>query len=118
MSVIPQLYNQGTGLLGSTTEGSTLPDEVDDLIVENSLLVLGTTTLEGPTVINDDLTVNGTVTTQSLIVQNPIVVDEVDVIIANVADTATIGKTITGEIGENANALFSLPLTTGTDGRC
>ena len=117
MSVIPQLYNQGTGLLGSTTEGSTLPDEVDDLIVENSLLVLGTTTLEGPTVINDDLTVNGTVTTQSLIVQNPIVVDEVDVQNANVADTATIGKTITGEIGENSNALFSLPLVTGTDGQ-
>ena len=47
MSVIPQVYNQGTGLIGSTTEGNALPGTVNDLIVENSLTVLGDSSFAG-----------------------------------------------------------------------
>jgi hypothetical protein len=62
MSVIPQSFNQGTGFVGSVSTGGTIPSEIDDLIVTNSLTSLGTTTLEGPTVINSTLDVSGDVT--------------------------------------------------------
>ena len=68
MSVIPQVYNQGTGLIGSTTEGNALPDTVNDLIVENSLTVLGDSSFAGEVTINNDLIVNGTTTTEALAV--------------------------------------------------
>ena len=68
MSVIPQVYNQGTGLIGSTTEGNALPDTVSDLIVENSLTVLGDSSFAGEVTINNDLIVNGTTTTEALAV--------------------------------------------------
>jgi len=60
MSVIPTVYNQGTGLIGATTSGATVPDNVDDLIVNNTLLVGGQATFNGPVTINNTLTVTGT----------------------------------------------------------
>lgn len=62
MSVIPQVYNQGTGLVGSAVSGGNLPDDVSDLIVTNTLTVLGETVLEGTTTVNAQLKVNGTLT--------------------------------------------------------
>ena len=68
MSVIPQSFNQGTGFVGSVSTGGTIPSEIDDLIVTNSLTSLGTTTLEGPTVINSTLDVSGDVTVNNVTV--------------------------------------------------
>lgn len=70
MSIIPQIYNQGTGLIGSTTEGNNLPDTVADLIVENTLTVLGQSTFNGLVEINNDLDVNGIITAQSIVANN------------------------------------------------
>lgn len=70
MSIIPQIYNQGTGLIGSTTEGNNLPDSVTDLIVENTLTVLGDSTFNGLVTINNDLDVNGIITAQSIVANN------------------------------------------------
>ncbi len=47
MSVIPQTYNQGTGFIGSANTGTQLPNDVDDLIVNNTLTVLGTSEFNG-----------------------------------------------------------------------
>ena len=69
MSIIPQIYNQGTGLIGSTTEGNNLPDTVTDLIVENTLTVLGDSTFNGEVEINNNLNVTGTVDSGSVITQ-------------------------------------------------
>ena len=69
MSIIPQIYNQGTGLIGSTTEGNNLPDTVNDLIVQNTLTVLGDSTFNGQVEINNDLDVTGTVDSGSVITQ-------------------------------------------------
>ena len=68
MSVIPQSFNQGTGFVGSVSTGGTIPSEIDDLIVTNSLTSLGTTTLEGATVINSTLDVAGDVTVNNVTV--------------------------------------------------
>lgn len=70
MSVIPQIYNQGTGLIGSTTEGNNLPDSVVNLVVENSLTVLGDSSFAGEVTINNDLTVTGQITAQSVVANN------------------------------------------------
>ena len=70
MSIIPQIYNQGTGLIGSTTEGNNLPDSVTDLIVENTLTVLGDSTFNGLVTINNDLDVTGQITAQSIVANN------------------------------------------------
>ena len=70
MSIIPQIYNQGTGLIGSTTEGNNLPDSVTDLIVENTLTVLGDSTFNGLVTINNNLDVNGIITAQSIVANN------------------------------------------------
>lgn len=70
MSIIPQIYNQGTGLIGSTTEGNNLPDTVNDLIVENTLTVLGDSTFNGLVSINNDLNVSGQITAQSIVANN------------------------------------------------
>jgi hypothetical protein len=61
MSVIPTVYNQGTGLIGSTTAGTTVPENVDNLIVNQNLLVGGTGTFNGPVTVNNTLTVSGTI---------------------------------------------------------
>lgn len=70
MSVIPQIYNQGTGLIGSTTEGNNLPDTVNDLIVQNTLTVLGNSTFNGLVTINNNLDVNGIISAQSIVANN------------------------------------------------
>lgn len=61
MSVIPTVYNQGTGLIGSTTAGTTVPENVDNLIVNQNLLVGGTGTFNGAVTVNNTLTVTGTI---------------------------------------------------------
>ena len=70
MSIIPQIYNQGTGLIGSTTEGNNLPDTVNDLIVQNTLTVLGDSTFNGLVTINNNLDVNGIISAQSIVANN------------------------------------------------
>lgn len=66
MSVIPQAYNQGTGLVGSVTDIGTLPETVQNLIVEQTLTVLGTTELNGDVQCNSNVTVNGILTAPNL----------------------------------------------------
>jgi hypothetical protein len=70
MSIIPQLYNQGTGLIGSTTEGNNLPESVKNLIVQDTLTVLGDSTFNGLVTINNNLDVNGIITAQSIVANN------------------------------------------------
>jgi hypothetical protein len=96
MSVMPQVYNQGTGLIGPTTEGNALPDTVNDLIVENSLTVLGDSSFAGEVTINNDLIVNGTTTIEALAVN---------------------GNTTTGNltIGDKLNGGVVIGDTTDTD---
>jgi hypothetical protein len=66
MSVIPQAYNQGTGLVGTVTDIGTLPETVQNLIVEQTLTVLGTTELNGDVQCNSNVTVNGILTAPNL----------------------------------------------------
>jgi len=105
MSVIPQVYNQGTGLVGSTSDSNQIPGIVQDLIVENTLTVLGTTTLEGPVNVENDMTVNGTITVEDLIVTDAVVLDNVEVNYLTVNntldvlnDTTTLNLEVTGAV--------------------
>lgn len=103
MSVIPQVYNTGTGLIGSTTEGRDLPTTVDDLIVNNTLTVLGTSAFVGDVQMDSDLNVTGGV-----------VADTVE------GDTVTAtGCLITPNIGPSVAEKFTLPTdtSTATDGQ-
>ena len=75
MSVIPQVYNQGTGLIGSTTDGAAIPSNVEDLVVQNTLTVLGTSNFVGDVTCNSNLTVANTVSTSDLIVDGNATVD-------------------------------------------
>ena len=59
MSVIPQVYNQGTGLIGSTTDGATIPNTVEDLIVQNTLTVLGVSDFVGQTTFTATVNIDG-----------------------------------------------------------
>ena len=91
MSVMPQVYNQGTGLIGPTTEGNALPDTVNDLIVENSLTVLGDSSFAGEVTINNDLIVNGTTTIEALAVNGN-----------TTTGNLTIGDTDNGKLAVNS----------------
>ena len=96
MSIIPIIYNQGTGLINPIGEGASLPIIVDDLVVNGNLTVLGTTQLIGDTNIDSNLIVAQTTTTEDLIVNNNTILDD--------------------GVGQNSSALFKLPLSNGVNG--
>lgn len=75
MSVIPTVYNQGTGLIGSTTSGAAIPSNIDDLIVNDTLLVGGEATFNGAVTINNTLTVSGVLTFQDVTVQGTFILE-------------------------------------------
>lgn len=96
MSIIPSIYNQGTGLVTPIGEGSNLPIIVDDLVVNGNLTVLGTSQLIGDVSCDSNLTVSQTTTTEDLIVNNNTILDN--------------------GVGQNSSALFKLPLSNGSNG--
>jgi len=106
MSVIPQVYNQGTGLIGSTTEGQSLPSSVQDLVVQNTLTVLGTSELNDTVTCNADVNVQGTLTVPIIDVQT-INIEELTVV-----DTLTVQ----GTIGSGPSTQFELPGNAPTAG--
>ena len=99
MSVIPTVYNQGTGLIGSTTSGNNVPDNVDDLIVNNTLTVGGVATFNGVVNINNtlngiDAVFTGTLTTNNLVVTGTFTFTDISVdgdITLNEDDPAVAG---------------------------
>lgn len=95
MSIIPIIYNQGTGLINPIGEGAGLPIIVDDLVVNGNLTVLGTSNLIGDVTCDSNLTVASTTTSEDLIVNN---------------------NTILNGVGENSLSLFKLPSTNGING--
>jgi hypothetical protein len=94
MSIIPIIYNQGTGLLNPIGEGSGLPVIVDDLIVNGNLTVLGTSNLVGNVTCDTNLTVTNTIASADLIVSNNAIID--------------------AGIGHDNSSLFLLPPVHGT----
>lgn len=96
MSIIPSIYNQGTGLVTPIGEGVGLPIIVDDLVVNGNLTVLGTSQLIGDVSCDSNLTVSQTTTTEDLIVNNNTILDN--------------------GVGQNSSALFKLPLSNGVNG--
>ena len=105
MSVIPQVYNQGTGLIGSATEGNTVPENVQNLVVDETLTVLGTTTLNGDVQCNSNVDIAGTLSVQNIDVQQ-VTID--DVTIDN--DLTVVGEIrAQGSIGNSAASQFVLP---------
>jgi hypothetical protein len=113
MSVIPTVYNQGTGLIGSTTEGSSIPSTIEDLVVQNTLTVIGTTNLVA------DVTCDATLTAETLAATtlqvDDVIIDDLVVQNATVQDTATVETLITQELGGSNTTTFSLPVQNGTD---
>ena len=112
MSVIPQTYNQGTGFIGSANTGTQLPNDVDDLIVNNTLTVLGTSEFNGNVTMNNDLQVNGETTLNDVIVTGAVDFQQIEV------DNLTVNNTLTsvqdteiqGTIGApGADNKFALP---------
>jgi hypothetical protein len=96
MSIIPIIYNQGTGLINPIGEGSGLPIIVDDLVVNGNLTVLGTSQLIGDVSCDSNLTVASNTTTEDLIVNNNTILDN--------------------GVGQNNSALIKLPSTNGVNG--
>jgi len=96
MSIIPSIYNQGTGLVTPIGEGVGLPIIVDDLVVNGNLTVLGTSQLIGDVSCDSNLTISQTTTTEDLIVNNNTILDN--------------------GVGQNSSALFKLPLSNGVNG--
>jgi len=106
MSVIPQVYNQGTGLIGSATEGQTLPTNVQDLVVEETLTVLGETTLNGDVQCNTNVNIQGTLT-----------VPIIDVELINIEDLTVVDTlTVQGTVGSGPLTQFELPGNAPTAG--
>ena len=101
MSVIPQLYNQGTGLVGSTSESNQIPTNVQNLIVEQTLTVLGESTFEGGVTVNSDVTIGGIVTIDQLDVQDA-TIENATILNANVTNLDVENATI--ENGTIVNA--------------
>jgi cytoskeletal protein CcmA (bactofilin family) len=96
MSVIPQVYNQGTGLIGSTTEGNVIPKSVDTLIVESSFTSLGNSNFAGPVLMNSTLDINGAVTVNgSVAVSGALILDTLEVENATVNQDLTVHDTTT-----------------------
>lgn len=75
MSVIPTVYNQGTGLIGSTTSGAAIPSNIDDLIINDTLLVGGEATFNGAVTVNNTLTVAGSISFQDVTVQGTFILE-------------------------------------------
>ena len=75
MSVIPTVYNQGTGLIGSTTSGAAIPSNIDDLIINDTLLVGGEATFNGAVTVNNTLSVTGTISFQDVTVQGTFILE-------------------------------------------
>ena len=96
MSIIPSIYNQGTGLVTPIGEGVGLPIIVDDLVVNGNLTVLGTSQLIGDVSCDSNLTISQTTTTEELIVNNNTILDN--------------------GVGQNSLSLFKLPLSNGVNG--
>lgn len=95
MSIIPSIYNQGTGLVTPIGEGVGLPIIVDDLVVNGNLTVLGTSQLIGDVSCDSNLTVSQTTTSEDLIVNNNTILDN--------------------GVGQNSSALFKLPIISGNN---
>ena len=100
MSVIPQVYNQGTGLIGSAVEGNQLPENVQNLVVDQTLTVIGTTQLNGDVQCNSDVNVDGTLTAGDIVADNvtiddlttPLITTERLVVTDNTNDDSEVTK--------------------------
>ena len=100
MSVIPQVYNQGTGLIGSAVEGNQLPENVQNLVVDQTLTVIGTTQLNGDVQCNSDVNVDGTLTASDIVADNvtiddlttPLITTERLVVTDNTNDDSEVTK--------------------------
>ena len=108
MSVIPTVYNQGTGLIGSTTSGSAIPSNIDDLIVNDTLLVGGEATFNGAVTINNTLTVSGVLTFQDVTVQGTFILE-------GKTPTQLAFYTTGGELTGTADMTYSGGVTTMTN---
>ena len=105
MSVIPQVYNQGTGLIGSATEGNTVPENVQNLVVDETLTVLGDTTLNGDVQCNSDVDIAGALSVNNIDVQQ-VTIDDVTI----EQDLTVVGQIrALGSIGNSAATQFVLP---------
>jgi hypothetical protein len=94
MSIIPIIYNQGTGLINPIGEGADLPIIVGDLVVNCNLTVLGNSNHVGTVTCDTNLTVDDTIASADLIVTN----------------NAIIGD----GIGHDNATLFVLPVVNGS----
>lgn len=108
MSVIPTVYNQGTGLIGSTTSGAAIPSNIDDLIVNDTLLVGGEATFNGAVTINNTLTVSGVLTFQDVTVQGTFILE-------GKTPTQLAFYTTGGELTGTADMTYSGGVTTMTN---
>lgn len=108
MSVIPTVYNQGTGLIGSTTGGAAIPSNIDDLIINNTLLVGGEATFNGVVTVNNTLTVTGAITFQDVTVQGTFILE-------GKTPTQLAFYTTGGELTGTADMTYSNGVTTLTN---
>jgi hypothetical protein len=108
MSVIPTVYNQGTGLIGSTTSGAAIPSNIDDLIINDTLLVGGEATFNGAVTVNNSLTVSGGITFQDVTVQGTFILE-------GKTPTQLAFYTTGGELTGTADMTYSGGITTLTN---
>ena len=108
MSVIPTVYNQGTGLIGSTTGGAAIPSNIDDLIINDTLLVGGEATFNGVVTVNNTLTVTGAITFQDVTVQGTFILE-------GKTPTQLAFYTTGGELTGTADMTYSGGVTTLTN---
>jgi len=105
MSVIPTVYNQGTGLIGSTTSGAAIPSNIDDLIVNDTLLVGGEATFNGAVTVNNSLTVSGGISFQDVTVRGTFILE-------GKTPTQLAFYTTGGELAGTADMTYSNGVTT------
>lgn len=102
MTTIPSIFNTGTGRSAISGAGSTIPSQVDNLVVLNDLTVNGDSFLESDVQIGNQLNVNGNTTMQAVGINGELV---------------TSGNVSVTSIGSTTSTQFSLPPTTGTNGQ-
>lgn len=93
MTTIPSIFNTGTGL-SIVSASSSLPSQVNDLVVLNTLTVNGETNLKGDVLMEQDVTVLQQTNLNSLNVNN---------------------NAVLNSVGSSGNTQFSLPSSTGTN---
>jgi len=108
MSVIPTVYNQGTGLIGSTTGGAAIPSNIDDLIINDTLLVGGEATFNGAVTVNNTLSVTGAISFQDVTVEGTFILE-------GKTPTQLAFYTTGGELTGTADMTYSGGVTTMTN---